>query len=68
MSEEGTVKWFDCREGRGVIQGEGTGELFFYVSGSIGEKTENIAAGNRVLFEVQKTKRAFEAVKVTRLG
>ena len=68
VSKEGRVKWFDSRKGQGVIQGEGTGELFFYISGPLGEENENIAAGHRVIFEVEKTKRAFEAVRVTRLG
>ena len=64
---EGTVKWFNNREGYGFIQKDGGGDLFVRHSAISMEGFRTLAEGERVRFEIEEGERGPAAKNVVKL-
>ena len=62
----GTVKWFNEKKGFGFIQQEDGEDLFVHYSSIDMDGFKNLAEGDEVTFDVEKTDRGFQAKNVTR--
>ncbi|UGT42019.1 cold-shock protein [Nocardia yamanashiensis] len=61
----GTVKWFDSEKGFGFLSPDGGGpDVFVEYTAVEGEGFRSLAEGQRVEFEVRRTKPGPEAVSV----
>lgn len=67
MAEQGVVKWFDDRKGYGFITRENGEDVFVHFSNIQEEGFKSLEKGQRVSFEVQKTEKGLQAVKVTKV-
>jgi len=62
--KEGTVKWYSEKKGYGFIETETDGEIFMHSSGIIDHGHFGLQKLDRVSFEIKKTQRGIQAVKV----
>jgi CspA family cold shock protein len=62
----GTVKWFNEKKGFGFIQQEDGQDLFVHYSSIDMPGFKNLAEGDEVSFDIEKTDRGFQAKNVRR--
>ncbi len=65
---QGTVKWFNQEKGYGFIIPDGENEdLFVHFTGIVGEGFRILEEGDRVSFEVGRSKKGRQAESVSRI-
>jgi CspA family cold shock protein len=62
--KEGTVKWYSEKKGYGFIETETDGEIFMHSSGIEDHGHFGLHKLDRVSFELKKTPRGIQAVRV----
>ena len=62
--KEGTVKWYSEKKGYGVIETETDGDVFMHNSGIEDHGHFGLQKLDRVSFELKKTPRGIQAVRV----
>lgn len=58
------MKWYSEKKGYGFIETENDGEIFMHSSGIIDHGHFGLQKLDRVSFEIKKTQRGLQAVKV----
>ena len=61
----GTVKWFDDRNGYGFIEQEDGPDVFVHHSGINGDGFKSLREGDRVSFDIEQGNKGPAAVNVT---
>ena len=68
MPQKGTVKWFNQDKGYGFITpDEGGDDVFVHFTGIVGEGFKSLEEGDRVSFEVGRSKKGRQAENVSRI-
>lgn len=64
---KGKVKWFSNQKGYGFITTESGTDIFVHHSSIQGEGYKTLEEGQEVEFEIEKTPKGEQAVKVTKI-
>lgn len=65
---EGRVKWFNEKKGYGFIETEEQGDVFVHYSAIEAEGFRTLSEGDRVSFEVERSPKGPQAIRVNRLA
>ena len=61
----GTIKWYDKRRGYGFVAPDsGSDDIFLHHSAFDGNRTHNLAEGDRIAFSIEKRNRGLSAIDV----
>jgi CspA family cold shock protein len=64
-NERGIVKWFNVKKGFGFIgRKKGDDDVFVHYSSILGEGFKALSEGNRVMFDIERTKKGLSATNV----
>jgi CspA family cold shock protein len=67
LAEQGSVKWFDAQKGFGFIERPDGSDIFVHYSDIVGSGFRTLTEGQEVQFQVSKSSKGPQAVKVQRV-